>query len=287
MALGPREQGGLLAGVRTSLARRSDRRMAIRRARARSHPEAPHMVNLVIEDPVLRAPCNLVARHRCVMHAWVVAAVTAMGPPAAVHHMAREREGRGAFAINGMDPRLVIGVLAVVLLLIVLVVFLAIRSCSANTGNAQPESTTTQVTTQATSTAATPDSATDATSPETQANTADTQAATTVVPEQTVVAVSVEDGGTSWVEVKLDGSSVFADNVVGPFSQEFTVEQSIEITVSSPADVTVTNNGESVSWDTRTAGVAKVTITAPQTLATAASSDGSDTGDSSSASASQ
>ena len=195
--------------------------------------------------------------------------------------------GRGAFATNGMDPRLVIGVLAVVLLLIVLVVFLAIRSCSANTGNAQPESTTTQVTTQATSTAATPDSATDATSPETQANTADTQAATTVVPEQTVVAVSVEDGGTSWVEVKLDGSSVFADNVVGPFSQEFTVEQSIEITVSSPADVTVTNNGESVSWDTRTAGVAKVTITAPQTPATATSSDGSDTGDSSSASASQ
>ena len=162
-----------------------------------------------------------------------------------------------------MDPRLVIGVLAVVLLLIVLVVFLAIRSCSANTGNAQPESTTTQ------------------------ANTADTQAATTVVPEQTVVAVSVEDGGTSWVEVKLDGSSVFADNVVGPFSQEFTVEQSIEITVSSPADVTVTNNGESVSWDTRTAGVAKVTITAPQTPATATSSDGSDTEDSSSASASQ
>ena len=179
--------------------------------------------------------------------------------------------GRGAFATNGMDPRLVIGVLAVVLLLIVLVVFLAIRSCSANTGNAQPESTTTQVTTQATSTAATPDSATDATSPETQ----------------TVVAVSVEDGGTSWVEVKLDGSSVFADNVVGPFSQEFTVEQSIEITVSSPADVTVTNNGESVSWDTRTAGVAKVTITAPQTPATATSSDGSDTEDSSSASASQ
>ena len=108
-----------------------------------------------------------------------------------------------------------------------------------------------------------------------------------MVPEQTVVAVSVEDGGSSWVEVKLDGSSVFADNVVGPFSQEFTVEQSIEITVSSPADVTVTNNGESVSWDTRTAGVAKVTITAPQTPATAASTDGSDTGDSSSASASQ
>lgn len=195
--------------------------------------------------------------------------------------------GGGASAINGMDPRLVIGVLAVVLLLIVIVVFLAMRSCSANTGDTQPESTTTQVTTKATSTAATPDSATDATSPATQANTADTQAATTVVPEQTVVAVSVEDGGTSWVEVKLDGSSVFADNVVGPFSQEFTVEQSIEITVSSPADVTVTNNGESVSWDTRTAGVAKVTITAPQTPATAASSDGSDAGDSSSASASQ
>lgn len=94
MALGPREQGGLLAGARTSLARRSDRRMAIRRARAHSHPEAPHMGNLVTEGRDLRAPCNLGARHRRVIHAWVVAAVTAMGPPVAVHHMARERGGR-------------------------------------------------------------------------------------------------------------------------------------------------------------------------------------------------
>ena len=69
-------------------------RGAYRRARAHSHPEAPHMVNLVTEDPVLRAPCNLVARCRCMMHAWVVAGVTAMGPPVAVHHMARERGGR-------------------------------------------------------------------------------------------------------------------------------------------------------------------------------------------------
>lgn len=63
------------------------------------------MVNPVIEDPVLRAPCNLVARHRRVMHAWVVAAVTAMGPPAAVHHMAREREGR-AELLHGVRARL-------------------------------------------------------------------------------------------------------------------------------------------------------------------------------------
>ena len=72
------------------------------------------------------------------------------------------------------------------------------------------------------------------------------------------------EGGTSWVEIKLDGVSFFADNVIGPFDKEYTVEESIEITVSSPADVTVTHNGKEVSWDTRTAGVAKVTITAPQ-----------------------
>lgn len=63
------------------------------------------MVNLVIEDPVLRAPCNLVARRRRVMHAWVVAAVTAMGPPAAVHHTTREREGR-AELLHGVRARL-------------------------------------------------------------------------------------------------------------------------------------------------------------------------------------
>ena len=105
MALGPREQGGLLAGARTSLVRRSDRRMAIRRVHAHSHPEAPHMGNLVTEDPVLRAPCNLVARRRCVMRAWVVTAVTAMGPPAAAHHTAGEREG-GAELLYGVRARL-------------------------------------------------------------------------------------------------------------------------------------------------------------------------------------
>ena len=67
-----------------------------------------------------------------------------------------------------------------------------------------------------------------------------TAAATPADPEETVVGVTVADGGTSWVEIKLDGVSVFADNVIGPFDEEYTVEESIEITVSSPADVTVT-----------------------------------------------
>ena len=39
---------------------------------------------------------------------------------------------------------------------------------------------------------------------------------------------------------------------------------SIEITTSKPSDVTVTKNGEKVRYDTKTSGVARVTITVPK-----------------------
>ena len=142
-----------------------------------------------------------------------------------------------------------------------MIALLLLRGCAPASSTDSDEPATTTVTTQQAATAADDD----ATTATTNAATSPATAATTqTVPDETVVGVSVADGGTSWVEIKLDGVSVFADNVIGPFEEEYTVEESIEITVSSPADVSVTENGESVGWDTKTAGVAKVTITAPQ-----------------------
>lgn len=84
-------------------------------------------------------------------------------------------------------------------------------------------------------------------------------------PTETVVKVSISGKGTvAWLEVKLDGKSVLASQEVGPFEQEFTVTQQIEITTDKPSDVTVTKNGEKVRYDTKVSGVGKVTITAPQ-----------------------
>ncbi len=82
--------------------------------------------------------------------------------------------------------------------------------------------------------------------------------------EATKVKVSVAKGKTAWIEVKVDGKSVYGAQATGPFEQEYTPESSIEITTSKPSDVTVTKNGEKVRYDTKTSGVARVTITVPK-----------------------
>ena len=82
--------------------------------------------------------------------------------------------------------------------------------------------------------------------------------------EVTKVKVSVAKGKTAWIEVKVDGKSVYGAQATGPFEQEYTPESSIEITTSKPSDVTVTKNGEKVRYDTKTSGVARVTITVPK-----------------------
>ena len=101
--------------------------------------------------------------------------------------------------------------------------------------------------------------------------------------EVTKVKVSVAKGKTAWIEVKVDGKSVYGAQATGPFEQEYTPESSIEITTSKPSDVTVTKNGEKVRYDTKTSGVARVTITVPKKETTDSangeSSDGTDTTD--------
>ena len=97
------------------------------------------------------------------------------------------------------------------------------------------------------------------------------------------VKVSVAKGKTAWIEVKVDGKSVFGAQATGPFEQEYTPESSIEITTSKPSDVTVTKNGEKVRYDTKTSGVARVTITVPKKETTESedgeSTDGTDAAD--------
>lgn len=78
--------------------------------------------------------------------------------------------------------------------------------------------------------------------------------------EETVVRVSVASGGYSWVEVLCDGVSEVAEGVTGPWSQSYTVEDSITVQVADPSVVTVTENGEVVDFTSRAGGVASVTI---------------------------
>ncbi len=166
----------------------------------------------------------------------------------------RGRGGSRTPQNNGLDPRIVYaGIGAVALLLIVLIVVL-LRGC----GSSAPESTPeTPVATKTT---------TKKSSKKTESTDSDA-AKTTAKKEEnevTKVKISVAKGKTAWIEVKVDGKSVYGAQATGPFEQEYTPESSIEITTSKPSDVTVTKNGEKVRYDTKTSGVARVTITVPK-----------------------
>lgn len=182
----------------------------------------------------------------------------------------RGRGGGRAPQNNGLDPRIVYaGIGAVALLLIVLIVVL-LRGCGSSAPESTPETpvatkTTTKKSSKKTGSV---DEDTDETTAKKEEN------------EVTKVKISVAKGKTAWIEVKVDGKSVYGAQATGPFEQEYTPESSIEITTSKPSDVTVTKNGEKVRYDTKTSGVARVTITVPKKETTESkdgeSSDGTD-----------
>ena len=96
-----------------------------------------------------------------------------------------------------------------------------------------------------------PDAATDA---------SDADADADAEPEETVVEVRVESGSVSWVEITCDGVSEVADSVTGPWSQTYTVYDTITIQVANPDVVTVSRNGERVELSPRAGGLGSVTI---------------------------
>ena len=180
------------------------------------------------------------------------------------------------------DNRLLIALIAAGLVIIVLLALLLFRGCTpagatsgAGSEAAIPE--TTQAASPETPAASTDDAADDTQDAET-----DPEAETTEEPQQLVVRVSVPEGESSWLEIRLDGSIVYGNEVIGPFEQEYTVTESIRITANTPSSVTVTQNGETVRWDTSTSGVARINLTAPETPATtgeAATTTDGETGD--------
>lgn len=93
--------------------------------------------------------------------------------------------------------------------------------------------------------------------------------------EETVVEVSVEQGSVSWVEITCDGTSEIAESVTGPWSQSYTVTDSITIQVSNPDAVTVTENGEPVEFSQRAGGLGSVTIEGTPAADDASGSDAS------------
>ncbi len=106
--------------------------------------------------------------------------------------------------------------------------------------------------------------ATDATQDDAKptATSEETDTATTAeeTPKETKVAVTVASGDVTWLEILCDGESKVADNITGPWNQTYTVTDSITIQAAKPDVVSVTNNGEKVSFDSKTGGVATISI---------------------------
>lgn len=92
------------------------------------------------------------------------------------------------------------------------------------------------------------------------------------------VEVSVPDGAAVWVEVKNGDKNEVAQTVTGPWNQKFTVNGELEVRTADPAQVTVTANGQPVSFDTSAAGIGTATVKGPSTDAAAGDGTGSSDG---------
>ena len=193
----------------------------------------------------------------------------------------RARSGGRAPQNNGLDPRIIYAGIGAVALLLILLIVVLLRGCGSSAPETTPETpAATKTTTKKSSKKTESVDEDEGTDEATDSADSDAAKATAKKEEDEVikVKVSVAKGKTAWIEVKVDGKSVYGAQATGPFEQEYTPESSIEITTSKPSDVTVTKNGEKVRYDTKTSGVARVTITVPKKESTD-SKDGEGTDD--------
>lgn len=167
----------------------------------------------------------------------------------------------------GIDNRILLAGLGIIAILLIALIVIALRGCSSAEEAPTPQNPSATV---VQSQEDDQDAAQEDDAAGTDADATDDPAADAAAtdeptePQETIVTVSVADGESTWIEIMLDGKSVYADDAIGPFEQTFTVTDTIRITVTDPSKVTVTHNGEKVRWDTSTSGVARISITAPE-----------------------
>ncbi len=87
------------------------------------------------------------------------------------------------------------------------------------------------------------------------------------------VTVSVAEGKVSWVEVVMGDASLVAQTVSGPWEQTFSVTAPMEIQALDASAVTVTADGEPLSFESKASGVGVIEIAGPQADGEAGRSD--------------
>ena len=178
------------------------------------------------------------------------------------------------------DPRRVVALIAIALAVVLIIIISSpVRSCASSkndNGKVDVVTAVTSDTAQAATTASTLEQ-------QVLSDAAERKAASSAAAasQVTKVAVSVDEGATTWVEITCDGEQKVAESITGAWSEEYTVTKNIEIRVSDPSVVTVTKNGERQVFGSKSAGVSSVTIqgtdpSAATTASTTASAGSSD-----------
>ena len=105
---------------------------------------------------------------------------------------------------------------------------------------------------------------------------AEAEAAAAAAKEPAVV-VSIPDGLVSWIEINLDGVYQVSETITGPWEQNYTVKDSIDILAGDITVVSVTQDGSPVQFEMRSSGIGGIYIEGPgakQATSDAASQDG-------------
>lgn len=179
------------------------------------------------------------------------------------------------------NENMVIGLGILVAILLTIIIVMSVSSCvnmaagesSSAASSSVPVSTADNTSSQSSATSSSDASGTKSSSSNTSAQTTSTKSggtssSTTTTPEKTEVVVTVADSSVSWVEIVVDGKSVVAESVTGPWTQTYEPKQSMSIQVGDTSAVTVTKNGENQSFDAKTSGLGTITIKVPQTQTT-------------------
>lgn len=161
--------------------------------------------------------------------------------------------------------RTIATVFALVVVIITAVLLFSVRSCM--TARTTPTTTKTvsvnNSTTDSSKNSTTTNSNTDTSkkdSTDASKSTTTTEPKKEETPKQTTVVVTVADGQTSWVEITVDGKSVEADAITGPWSQTYTVTDSMNVLAGTPGAVAVTVNGTAKPFDANASGIGTLTI---------------------------
>ncbi|MGN8819678.1 RodZ domain-containing protein [Atopobiaceae bacterium HCP3S3_A4] len=186
------------------------------------------------------------------------------------------------------NENMVIGLGILVAILLTIIIVMSVSSCvnmaagesSSAASSSVPVSTADNTSSQSSTSSGSEGSGTKSSSSNSSAQTTSTKSdskssSTTTTPEKTEVVVTVADSSVSWVEIVVDGKSVVAESVTGPWTQTYEPKQSMSIQVGDTSAVTVTKNGENQSFDAKTSGLGTITIKVPQTQTT--TTDGTST----------